>query len=191
MQEAGYFVIVGKVKKIAQALDCSAYYYNAVGKASILSEFIDGKQQVIIVISALDRPQTLLDYAQESSRAGRNGLQSEAIIVKEGGKRRIGLYIEGEGKIEKYRRIILDGYLDGQGDRNRCKEGEELYNICGGVEEKVEKVEEEIEEAKEKVKEKVGGQAVQKENNKQQEQEKRGPQQDLIWGRQQEFIEVE
>ncbi|KAF2801246.1 uncharacterized protein BDZ99DRAFT_403750, partial [Mytilinidion resinicola] len=79
-----YSSIVGKVKKIAQALDCSAYYYNAVGKASILSKFIDGRQRVIIVISALgievdipdirciiyiDRPRILLDYTQESSRA--------------------------------------------------------------------------------------------------------------------------
>ncbi|KAF2812020.1 uncharacterized protein BDZ99DRAFT_384984, partial [Mytilinidion resinicola] len=48
-----YSSIVGKVKRIAQVLDYSAYYYNIVGKISILSEFINGKQQVIIVISAL------------------------------------------------------------------------------------------------------------------------------------------
>jgi len=72
-----YYNIVRKAKRIVEALGCNIYYYNIVGKDSILINFIKGKQQIIIIISALgmgvdildiryiiyvDRPRTLLDY---------------------------------------------------------------------------------------------------------------------------------
>jgi superfamily II DNA helicase RecQ len=44
---------VVKVKKLAELLACNAYFYNAVGKASMLAGFIEGKQRVIVVTSAL------------------------------------------------------------------------------------------------------------------------------------------
>jgi superfamily II DNA helicase RecQ len=44
---------VAKVKKLAKLLACNAYFYNAVGKASMLAGFIEGKQRVIVVMSAL------------------------------------------------------------------------------------------------------------------------------------------
>jgi superfamily II DNA helicase RecQ len=44
---------VVKVKTLAEKFSCDAYYYNAVGKASMLADFIAGKQQVIVAMSAL------------------------------------------------------------------------------------------------------------------------------------------
>ena len=154
---------VRKVKNIAQALGCDAYYHDAVGKAGMLGDFMEGKQRVIVATSALgmgvdipdirciihmDRPRTLLDYAQESGRAGRDGLRSEAVIIKEEREgpskdeeqteeeqRLVGLYIEGEGGLERCRRVGLDGYLDGREDRVGCEEGEEPCDVCGGGEE--------------------------------------------------------
>ncbi len=72
-----YYNIVRKAKRIVEALGCNIYYYNIVGKDSMLINFIEGKQQVIVATSALgmgvdildiryiiyiDRPHTLLDY---------------------------------------------------------------------------------------------------------------------------------
>ncbi len=72
-----YYNIVRKAKRIVEALGCNIYYYNIVGKDSMLINFIEGKQQVIVATSALgmgvdildiryiiyiDRPRTLLDY---------------------------------------------------------------------------------------------------------------------------------
>jgi superfamily II DNA helicase RecQ len=79
-----YSNLVVKVKTLVEKFSCDAYYYDAVGKASMLADFIAGKQRVIVVTSALgigvdipdirciiyvDWPRIILDYAQESSRA--------------------------------------------------------------------------------------------------------------------------
>jgi superfamily II DNA helicase RecQ len=42
-----------KIKILAEKFSCNAYYYNTVGKASILANFIAGKQRVIVATSAL------------------------------------------------------------------------------------------------------------------------------------------
>jgi superfamily II DNA helicase RecQ len=91
-----YSNLVPKVKALAEKLYCQAYHYNAVGKASMLEAFIEGRQHVIVATSALgmgvdvlniwciiyiDWPFSLLDYAQESSRAGRDRKRSEAMII--------------------------------------------------------------------------------------------------------------
>jgi superfamily II DNA helicase RecQ len=91
---------VPKIKKLAEQLACNAYFHDAVGKASMLADFMAGKQRVIVATSALeigvdipdiwciihiDWPRTILDYAQESGRAGRDGLRSEAIIIEQEG----------------------------------------------------------------------------------------------------------
>jgi superfamily II DNA helicase RecQ len=44
---------VAKVKTLAEKFGCNAYYYNTVGKASMLANFIASKQQVMVAISAL------------------------------------------------------------------------------------------------------------------------------------------
>ncbi|RYO48247.1 hypothetical protein AA0116_g12773 [Alternaria tenuissima] len=94
---------VPKVKELAKKLDCHAYHHKAVGKASMLEEFAAGKKRVIVATSALgmgvdipdirciihiDWPFTVLDYAQESGRAGRDGLRSEAVMIVQEGEQR-------------------------------------------------------------------------------------------------------
>jgi hypothetical protein len=44
---------VPKVKALAEKLHCQAYHHNAVGKASMLDAFMEGRQHVIVATSAL------------------------------------------------------------------------------------------------------------------------------------------
>jgi superfamily II DNA helicase RecQ len=89
----------------------------------------------------------MLDYAQESRRAGRDGGRSEAVIInnssEEGVERELQSLVEEQyakeqkelvwGFLkERCRRIILGEYLD-RIKRESCKEGEEKYNIYEGV----------------------------------------------------------
>jgi superfamily II DNA helicase RecQ len=102
--KSGKIVIYGnsvaKVKTLAEKFSCDAYYHNAVGKASMLADFMAGKQRVIVATSVLgigvdipdiwyiihvDWPRTILDYAQKSGRAGRDRVRSEAIIIVQEG----------------------------------------------------------------------------------------------------------
>jgi superfamily II DNA helicase RecQ len=52
---------VPKVKALAEQLGCNAYYYKAVGKASMLQAFAAGDQRVIVVTSALGIGVDILD----------------------------------------------------------------------------------------------------------------------------------
>ncbi|KAF9882583.1 hypothetical protein FE257_006346, partial [Aspergillus nanangensis] len=68
-------------------------------------------------------PRTLLDYAQESGRAGRDGQGSQAIIIQPAGWDSASPWMEEvpENEIQQvqrymmagYRRQVLDRYLDG------------------------------------------------------------------------------
>jgi superfamily II DNA helicase RecQ len=48
-----YGNLVAKVKTLVEKFSYDAYYYDAVGKASILANFMAGKQRVIVATSAL------------------------------------------------------------------------------------------------------------------------------------------
>jgi superfamily II DNA helicase RecQ len=52
---------VNKVERVAKQLVCKAYFYKAVGKASILADFIAGKQRVIVATSVLGIGVDILD----------------------------------------------------------------------------------------------------------------------------------
>jgi superfamily II DNA helicase RecQ len=48
-----YGNLVAKIKTLVEKFSCDAYYYNTVGKTSILANFIASKQQIIVATSAL------------------------------------------------------------------------------------------------------------------------------------------
>jgi superfamily II DNA helicase RecQ len=56
-----YSNLVLKVKELAKKLGCYAYYYKAVGKASMLEEFATGKKHIIVATSALGIGVNILD----------------------------------------------------------------------------------------------------------------------------------
>jgi superfamily II DNA helicase RecQ len=73
----------------------------------------------------VDWLQTILDYAQESSRAGRDRVRSEAIIIIQEGykaachdqqteakQQLVRVYVEGDDGTARCRRRVLDAYLD-------------------------------------------------------------------------------
>ncbi|KAI2475187.1 ATP-dependent DNA helicase recQ [Pyrenophora tritici-repentis] len=203
--KTGKIVVYGnsvpKVKGLAEKLKCHAYHHHAVGKASMLEEFMGVKQRVIVATSALgmgvdvpdiryivhmDWPFSVLDYAQESGRDGRDGERSEAIMMAQDGEQRaaddkqgeaeqrlVRAYVEGIDEAATCRRVVLDGYLDRrEAERARCEEGEESSN-----EEEAQTLEREQEEARQAF--------------NQQQREQGGPRQRLIQQRQQEFADVE
>jgi superfamily II DNA helicase RecQ len=202
---------VPKVKALAEKLRCQAYHYHAVGKAGMLEEFIAGRQRIIIATSALgmgvdvpdircivhiDWPFSVLDYAQESGRAGRDGLPSEAImIVQEGNERAakdkqdeaeqalVRSYV-GESGAAQCRRVVLDGYLDRrETERVECEEEEERCDVCRGDEE-TEEADSEDASSEEEIE---GGESEQESEGEearrtfeQQQRERQGPHQTLI-----------
>ena len=138
-----------QVCTMATMLGCEAYYHGSLDQPGTLERFRRQPQGVIVATSALGmgvdipdirsiihlgRPRTLLDYAQESGRAGRDGLHSEAIIIEPDGLNTPPGYLkrtpESEQRLvheymggEQCRRFVLDRYLDGTVDqylRSHC-----------------------------------------------------------------------
>jgi superfamily II DNA or RNA helicase len=162
---AGRVIVYGSttthVGIIAGALGCDAFYSGQDDKSGIIERFRQGHTGVIVATSALGMgidipdircvihigwPRTMLDYAQESGRAGRDGQASEAIIIQPEGintappwmvpeptrtglpeseePRRVYDYITAG--VGQCRRVMLDTYLDGTVDgyqRVRCGDG--------------------------------------------------------------------
>ncbi|CAN9283890.1 unnamed protein product [Alternaria alternata] len=216
---------VPKVKELAKKLDCHAYHHKAVGKASMLEEFAAGKKRVIVATSALgmgvdipdirciihiDWPFTVLDYAQESGRAGRDGLRSEAVMIVQEGEQRaaedkqaegeqqlVRAYVGGIDETATCRRVVLDRYLDRrEKERVVCEEGEEKCDMCRGADgEEEDEEESEEDEGGSSNKEDTDTAEAEREEARQvfeqQQQARRGPRQTLIQQRQQEFADVE
>ncbi|KAL4756069.1 P-loop containing nucleoside triphosphate hydrolase protein [Aspergillus foveolatus] len=91
-----YANIKSQVDAISRELGCEAYHRAVLDQTGILQQFQGGQTRVIAATSALGmgidipdircvinlgRPRTLLDNGQESGRAGRDGLASEAVIM--------------------------------------------------------------------------------------------------------------
>ncbi|KAH7029972.1 P-loop containing nucleoside triphosphate hydrolase protein [Macrophomina phaseolina] len=91
-----------------------------------------------------ERPASLVEYGQESGRAGRDGQASEAVIVDSGerwmraatqydvGNERARAEMDRFMSGRRCRRAVIDGYMDGNGERTRCRgeEGEVVCDVC-------------------------------------------------------------
>ncbi|KAK4954095.1 hypothetical protein LTR28_006312 [Elasticomyces elasticus] len=154
-----YCPTVSQTESFARLLDCVAYHRH-VGtereKREILRQLIGGEQQVFTATNALglgiDRPsirvvihvgvpRQMRPFAQESGRAGRDGLPSESIVMRPGYTTSSGQWRAcGEDTVEEAirqfiddavcRRVTLDRVMDGRIDRIGCAAGEEACDIC-------------------------------------------------------------
>jgi len=151
---------VEKTVRLATGLGCVCYH-RQVGsrteKSELVRQLTEGIQQAFTATNALglgvNAPtiraviyvgvvRKLRDYGQESGRAGRDGLKSEAIILR-------GVQYDRAGKIregglskdveedmlefittEGCMRVILDREMDGRKDRVGCEDGEEKCDGC-------------------------------------------------------------
>lgn len=83
----------------------------------------------------------MIEYAQESGRAGRDGKKSEAIILRSYSVRKNGDRVKENGwntersmqefvKENQCRRVVLDRVMDGREDRKECEPEEEKCDGC-------------------------------------------------------------
>lgn len=144
---------VGRVKEMAAALGCEAYYRDVDNKSEVFRRVVGATSRVVVATNALglgiDMPdirvvihmdpiRSLRDFAQESGRAGRDGNVSESIIMIEGRPQDAAGPMTQLGDGRQCCRVILDGYLDGRVDRMECEDGEERCWRCSrkyGIEE--------------------------------------------------------
>ncbi|KAJ5571339.1 hypothetical protein N7535_004999 [Penicillium sp. DV-2018c] len=151
------------VTQVSEILGCSAFYSSQDEKIGILKQFSRDSNGVIAATSGLGIgmdipdirlvihigfPRTLLDYAQESGRAGRDFLPSQSIIIQPAQLDQTPPWFEqatpdqreGFELIRNYmlranpcRRVLLDKYLDGVIDgysRQKCQDQDHSEQRC-------------------------------------------------------------
>ena len=141
-------------KSLAESIGCEAYFHHADDTQGIFQRFAREKRYNIIVATSafgmgidvahircvmyVNEPRTLFDYSQESSRAGRDEQNSRVVVIR---GRMKGLIHEAfdinvdRALVQQYfeascKRVVLDAYLNGRKDRERCEEGEEACERC-------------------------------------------------------------
>lgn len=152
---------IEQARRLAKVLQCSVYHRtvgSAEEKKSILRRLTGQQERVFTATNALGLGvdastiravihvgirENLAQYAQESGRAGRDGLGSEAIIMRanwhdRSGQIKVEQYWRAEASMraflagESCRRIALDKHMDGRTDRSGCERGEEKCDVCRG-----------------------------------------------------------
>ncbi len=144
-----------QVEELKKSLKWPIYYSNSTGKEQVLRDFLDPikKSGRIIATSSLglgldipnaraiihvDLPYALFEYAQESGRAGRDRIRSEAILLQPEKPIQFGRQLSKNEKIEQAkmsgyihsqcRRFFLSEYLDGSG--KECDNLDEKCDLC-------------------------------------------------------------
>jgi superfamily II DNA helicase RecQ len=154
-----YCDTVQKTVRLAEVLGCVCYHRNVGSsqeKKALVAQLTSGQQQVFTATNALglgvDAPtiravvhvglvRSVRQYAQESGRAGRDRLASEAIIMRGFRETRRGRIPRSLGEdVEPEMKELMDGVgcmrevldeaMDGRGDREGCQEGEEACQRC-------------------------------------------------------------
>lgn len=156
-----YASTVGHVTLLASLLGCEAFYSRVttdalgvprqqVDQEGILGRFRSSPNAILVATSALGVgmdipdiravmhigwPYSLLDYAQETGRAGRDGHASEAILIQPRAMSQPPPWVSSKttpddveivaqwltSKQPPCRRVLLDHYLDGH-DRTACRD---------------------------------------------------------------------
>ncbi|GFF32146.1 putative helicase, partial [Aspergillus udagawae] len=126
-----YANIIGQVTAMARVFGCKVYYSEQLDKAGVLAQFM-GASPVIAATSALGMgvdipnirsiihigtPRTLLDYAQESGRAGWDGQRSEVIIIQLAGWDAPAPWMEGVALEDQEQVAEYMGVVEGVGCR--------------------------------------------------------------------------
>ena len=142
----GGVIFHSTVGNIAQKRDIVAMLTEGTERlfwsTSALGEGIDAATvRVVIHVGVVD---TLDDFAQQSGRAGRDGVTaSESIVlrrfdIRDGGRERFASSGKEEAEIQQYlegdrcRRVVLDQGMDGDQDREACRIGEQFCDVCQG-----------------------------------------------------------